>query len=130
MNAMIKVITTFSLCMISIISYADKDSIPLAENYECQSTDASQKTLSYQLNVKSTGSTYTFEWQKDNKTAFYGTGVAHPEKNDAMSVIFWDANNNDVFGVELFKIKEDGTLSSSWVMHGDTKVGTEICKKK
>jgi hypothetical protein len=102
----------------------------VAGNYQCTRTDANNVTNTYPLTITITGGTYTLQWQDANGfPTLYGTGVMAPNINSALSVVFWDAKSSDVYGNELFSIKPDGSLSSSWALQATKQVGTETCKK-
>lgn len=126
--AMITYLTV--LAMLSSNSFAVSTSTPLAESYQCHRTGGSNKATSYPLSVKTTGSTYTFEWMANGKTALYGTGVVHPKRTNVITVVFWDPNNPDNYGIELFEVKSDGSLNSTWALQSGTELGTETCTKQ
>lgn len=123
-----KYISMIVLAISPLICYSINTT--LAENYSCQQTEDNTKTNNYMLSVKKTKGTYTFQWEENGKTAWYGTGVIHPSITNAISVIFWDPKNIDRYGVELFEIMPDGSLQSIWAMQSAKKVGSETCTKK
>lgn len=130
MKVVIKNIVIGLFCMLSITSYAASTTTPLAENYECQRIDSSKHSTSYQVTIKPTGRTYTFQWVVEGKPVLYGTGVVQSDVKNAISAIFWDPENTDVYGVEIFEIKPDGSLSADWIEKSQTQLGSETCTKK
>lgn len=102
----------------------------LVGEYKCNRTDAMGRTTQAPLSISGTGETYTLQWANPNGyPLMYGTGVMTKGMDNAMSVVFWDAKNTEVYGNELFVLKSDGSLSGTFVLQSDTKLGSETCTK-
>jgi hypothetical protein len=100
-------------------------------NYQCQRTDASSTTTPLSLAITDAGKTYTLEF--DNASGYpvlYGTGVMHPSKTNVLSVSFTDPKDTNDYGIELFEMNSDGSLSSTWAVQSANQVGTDTCTKK
>ena len=112
-----------ALSLLTVTAYADPT---IVGNYNCQRTDATGSTSSLPLTVSQTGDTFTFQWNNANgyPTA-YGTGVMTKSLNNMVSVVFWDAKDQNTYGNELFMMKPDGSLSANWTLQSDSKVGSE-----
>lgn len=102
----------------------------IAGNYQCQRVDASNATTSYPLSIKSNGDTYTLEW--DNSAGFpalYGVGIMHSSMNNVLGAKFFDPKDANAFGVEIFEVKPDGSLTANWALQSTNQVGSETCTK-
>jgi|SRR5579885_1809417 hypothetical protein len=127
MKATYKKIFLISLCsLLSINAFAD-----VAGNYQCTRTDPNNSNTSYPLSITKTGDTYTLQWADANGfPTVYGTGVLiSANSGSALSVVYWDSKDSNVFGGEVFAVKPDGSLSGTWALQSTNKLGTEACKK-
>lgn len=133
-----------ALSLLSFAAYADDTSSSSASapaassssssgfvgNYQCQRIDASNTTTPLSLAITDAGKTYTLEY--DNASGYpvlYGTGVMHPSKTNVLSVSFTDPKDTNDYGIELFEMNSDGSLSSTWAVQSASQVGTDTCTK-
>jgi|GEM_PF-2292061 hypothetical protein len=99
-------------------------------SYQCQRIDSSNTTTSYPLAIKSNGSIYTLEWENSaGFPALYGVGLMHPSMNNVLGAKFFDPKDSSIFGVEVFNLKPDGSLSANWAVQSTNQVGSETCTR-
>jgi hypothetical protein len=116
-----------AISMLTVSAYAETN---IAGNYTCTRIDASKSSTTYPLIVKSAGDGFGFEW--DNASGYpqlYGTGIMHSKLNNAVAVSYWDAKDANNYGIELFDIKSDGSLSGVWAQQSTNQTGTDTCVK-
>ncbi len=100
-------------------------------NYQCHGYDPFGKSnYANPVTVTKNGDTFSFQWLNSKGYPFLlGTGVANPDANNVVSIVFWDPKKADYFGTELFAIKPDGSMQATWTVQGENQAGTEACTK-
>lgn len=112
------------------MAFADNNTAAIVGDYKCQRTNSANNMTSYPLNIKQTGQTYTLEWSDTNGSpVMYGTAVMHPNSKMVLPTTFWDLANTESNGLEIFSIKDDGSLQGNWLLQSTKDHGTEVCTK-
>jgi hypothetical protein len=59
----------------------------------------------------------------------YGTAIFNSDLANTFGFVYWSPKNSSLYGVELYKIKSNGSFNGVYLDPGKIVPSTEICKK-
>ncbi len=123
-----KSLCTFILLLLPALASAGNEDV-FVGTYSCTGTDPYlNKSYSGTVVVAQQNTVYKLTMKYDTGESYIATGGQYDPT--LMSVVFQDIQNLKRVGLEQYTLTDDkNTMQGYWVYLGESKLGTEICKR-